>query len=212
VFAAAIGLAVWFGVAGRPDVGDPDVTPTAVPGAVETEAFAVPFSLVPPDDWVLVENLNSMVVRSPGAEAYVVFRTEGASVWGGLDEGYMPWPDDLVAWLDEYPVVTDDAGPGSLAVNLARETARTIDGEAATVIDARYNFWADREFEGSVTFISTEEGDASTDALVFGGGGSFPVQFVVLSERGIVIFHETQSSSSLGMFNRFLDSIRFTDR
>ena len=216
VFAAAIGLAVWFGLAGRPDVGDPDVTPTAaaptaIPGAVDTEAFAVPFSMVPPDDWVIVDNPDSVVVQSPLGESVVIFRTEGLFVWGGVDEGYMPWPDDLVAWLDEYPVVTNGAGPGSLAVNFVGETARTVGGVGANVIDARYNFWADREFEGGVTFISPEPDEARTGGIVFGGLGSFPVQFVVVSERGIVIFHETQSSPSLEMFGRLLDSIRFTD-
>jgi hypothetical protein len=210
VAVAVIGFAVWVGAAGGPKVGDPDVSPTPIPGAVETDEFAIPFSMVPPDGWVIAESPNSVVVQSPLGESIVIFRTEGASIWGGLEEGYMPWPNDLVAWLEDYPVVMENAGSGSLAVNFAGEADVTVGGAAAQIIDARYNFWADRGFEGSMTFISLGPASAGTDGLVFGGGGSFPVQFVVLSERGIAIFHETQSTSSLATFATFLESIRFT--
>jgi hypothetical protein len=213
VAVAAIGLAVWIGMTGAPNVGEPDVTQTPLPGAYETKQFFEPFSVVLPNDWEVIDTTNAVVFHPPGAlgERIVIFRAEAATVWGGLDDGYVPWPDDLVAWLEDHPVVTERAGRGSLDVNVRSDTDITVGGEAARLIDASYNFFADRDFAGSMTFISLGLDSPGTNAEVFGRGGPFPLQFVVVAERGIAIFHETQSSASETRFLALLDSIRFSE-
>jgi hypothetical protein len=191
----------------------PAHSPSAVPGADETEQFFEPFSMVPPNDWEIVDTTDAVVIHPPGAPGarIVVFRTEAATIWGGQEEGYMPWPDDLVAWLEDYPVVTHPAGPGSLDVRFRSDTDITVGGDAAKLIDGSY-FFDDTEFGEGMTFISLGPDSLGINAVVFGGGGPFPVQFVVVGERGIAIYHETQSSASESEFLQLLDSIRFTDR
>ncbi|MGH2445532.1 MAG: hypothetical protein ACRDGD_05780 [Candidatus Limnocylindria bacterium] len=216
VVVAVIGFAVWFGLGGGPNIGDPDATPTSVSSGVETEVFADPFSLVPPDGWVTVESPNSVVVSPPigtGSlqERIVIFRTEEATIWGGLGEGLMPWPEDLAAWLADYPVATEPTGPGSLEVTLASETETTVDGGAASVIAATSAFSADPAAEASMNFISPESANLGTDALIFDGEGQ--VRFVLLTERGVaIVYHATDSAFSEATFQGVLDSLRFLDR
>lgn len=214
VVVAAIGLAIYLSLAGAgPNIGDPEETPR--PGAVQTEEFGDPVSLVPPDGWVLVEQPNSLVVAPPIGddpieEQIAIFGTEGAAIWGGLEEGLMPWPEDLVAWMADYPVVTEESGPGSLDLTVAGESETTVGGEAARVIDATATFTQFPDaVEAAMNYISAEPANLGTDPFIVDGGG--PVRFVVLDDRGVVItYHASESLYSEATFQEVLDSIRFT--
>lgn len=210
---AVIGLAVYFALAGGPNVGDPDATPTANPGAVETEDFSQPFSVVPPEGWILLDEPNSVAVTplpdgSVLSERISVLATANAGLFGGIEEHGMSWPDDLATWLEDHPAVTDTSGPGSADVTVTETSESTVAGSPAQVIEATTSFTATPGLETSISLIGAEPQNVGTDVLLFDGTGQ--MRFVVLDERDLVIvYHAADELFSEARFQSVLDSLSF---
>lgn len=209
---AIVGLAIYFGLAGGPNVGDLD--PTPAPGAVQTEDFSQPMTLTPPDGWVLVEEPSSMVItRLEGSvvrEQIGAFDLSQAAIWSGVADGHVPFPDDLAAWLESFPEVTEEVGPGSVEITASGATPTTVSGSPATSVDASTRFVADPQLESTLNLVFAESANLGTDALILDGQGR--IRFVIFEERGVLItYHATTQEFSEDRFNGFLDSLRFVD-
>jgi hypothetical protein len=212
---AIIGLAVYFSLAGGPNVGDPDVTPTPVPGSTRTEDFSHPLAVVPPEGWTLLENQTSVVIsRLEGtavAEQIGVLDTTATLIWSGTDAGHVAWPDDLAAWLDDFPVRTEEEGPGSVEITPEGTSRTTVSGHEATVVDTTTSFTATAGLEESINLIVSEVETFGPDVLVLDGQGR--MRFVLLDDRGVaIVYHAPADEFSEGRFEAVLDSLRFTDR
>jgi hypothetical protein len=210
---AIIGLAIYFNLAGGPNVGDPDASSTPVPGSTRTEDFAHPIAVVPPEGWTLLENQTSVVIsRLEGnavAEQIGVVDTSATLIWAGLDDGHVAWPDDLAAWLEDFPVRSDEEGPGSVDIVLDGTSQATVAGEPATVIDATTAFTAEAGLEASINLIVSDVEPFGPDVLVLDGAGR--IRFMVLEDRNLaIVYHARADEFSEARLDAVIDSLRFT--
>lgn len=215
---ALLGLAVYIALAGGPNVGDPDATPTQAPGAFQTERFETSLSAVAPAGWTVIEERRSIALTrsagdGTGGERIFVIDTERAMVIVGSGGASVPWPDDLAAFLDDFPL--EDGARESFTIGLTVEGAREtiIGGASALVVDVTTTLELPEEAGQSTTILYAEGLNASlgTDVLVFAGEGR--ARFVEFPDHNVaVIYTAVADRFSEARFEAFLDSFRFTDQ
>lgn len=214
---AILGLAVYIALAGGPNVGDPDATSSPAPGAFQTERFETSLSAVAPDEWTVIEERRSIALVAPlgeaaGGERISVVNTDQARVLSGSGGASIPWPDDLAALLDDFPL--EEAARDSFTIELTVEdaTETTIGGERALIVDVATTLELPDDAGQTTTIIYAEDFNAylGTDVLVFAGEGR--ARFVEFPDRNVaVIYTALADRFSEARFQAFLDSFRFTD-
>lgn len=210
VVISVIGLAIYFNMAGEASIGEPGPTATAAPGTTRTEDFSHSMILTVPDDWVLVEEASSMAITrlAEGAimERIIVFESTGAEIWGG--DGHEPFPDDIEAWIDNFPAPTAETGIGSIQLTLVGTAVTSVDGSEATLVDVNTSFTPDPSGETSFNFILNEAANVGTDLLLLEGEGR--IQFVVVEDRGLVIaYYAPADQYDPDTFEQFVASLQF---
>jgi hypothetical protein len=77
-------------------------------------------------------------------------------IGSGTADGHVPFPEDLAVWLEDFPVATEEVGPGSIDVSTTRTSTMTVAGARATLIHATTRFVAAPDLESSLKLIFAE--------------------------------------------------------
>jgi hypothetical protein len=214
---AILGMAVYIALAGLPNVGDAAATPTPAEGAFQTERFETSLSAVAPAGWAVIEERRSIAITVPagdgtGGERITVIDTDQAMFVTGPGGAADPWPDDLAAFLGDFPL--EDTAGQSFTIDLVLDDARetVIGGEAALIVDVTTTLELPEEAGRSTTILYAENVNESlgTDVLVFAGEGR--ARFIEFPDRNVaLIYMAVADRFSVTRFQAFLDTFRFTD-
>lgn len=214
---ALLGLAVYVALAGGPNVGDPDATPSPAPGAFQTEAFGSPFSVLAPDEWTVIEEQNAIAFVEPAGEQISgqrisVIDTDRVRVLSGPGGASLPWPEDLASLLADFPLEEAAQEPLSMDLTLEGTEDTTIAGERALVADVSTSVDMPPDAGTSAAIIVAEPVNAhlGTDVILFAGTGR--ARFVEFRDRNVAVIYSAGTELfSEDRFSAFLGSFRFTD-